>query len=317
MGKSILLFAATANQFCDLFFIMALSSACSLLTIRLYGIRNFIIFEEPSNRLACFNGEKTFCINNYKAIMTMLAVIIGISGIITAPTTANAETGKISAGTGFFYNYDGDLFTNRHVISGCQINSILVRTYDKNWHKARILAVDSRLDIAALSIDHEVPAFASFRLYSGTRSVTVPEETEDAFSAGFSSPEAHNFDLQYKWGQIQPWKDPNKFPYVNRMRMDAYPGASGSPVLDYAGLLIGIVFAGSVDSAPDYDNLRPVGYGDKWIFIYNNNALVSFANQHGLKYNAWEKWERKDPTFIWSHADRITTLILCKTLPSQ
>ncbi|AKU13316.1 hypothetical protein AzCIB_3423 [Azoarcus sp. CIB] len=172
--------------------------------------------------------------------------------------------------------------------------------------------MDSRVDIAALAINKEVEAFASFRLFAGTNSVSVPNEMEDAFSAGFSSPEANKFKLQYKWGQIQPWKDPNKFPYVHRMRMDAYPGASGSPILDYAGLLIGIVFASSVAPAPDYDNLRSVGYGDKWIFIYNNNALLVFANQHGLRYNAWGKWERKDPMFIAGHADRITALILCE-----
>lgn len=172
--------------------------------------------------------------------------------------------------------------------------------------------MDSRVDIAALSIDQQVGAFASFRLFPGTKSVSIPSEVEDAFSAGFSSPEKNKFKLQYKWGQIQPWKDPHKFPYVNRMRMEAYPGASGSAVLDYAGLLIGIVFAGSVEPVDDYENMKSIGYGDKWIYSYNGNALLLFANKYHLQYSAWDKWERKDPVFIWGHADRITALIVCQ-----
>ena len=227
-------------------------------------------------------------------------------------SVAIANTTKVSSGTGFFYNPDGHLFTNRHVIENCRPNSIRVRTHDQSWHRGRVLALDTRADIAALSIDRNVQAFASFRLFAGTNSVSVPEADEDVFSAGFSSPRANNYRIQGKWGQIQSWKDPNKFPYVHRMRMDAYPGASGSPILDYAGLLIGIVFAGSVNPAQDYDNLRSVGYGDKWIYIYNSNALMSFANRHGLRYSAWDRWERKSPVFIVSHADQISALILCE-----
>ena len=94
--------------------------------------------------------------------------------------------------------------------------------------------------------------------------------------------------------------------------MDAYPGASGSPVLDYHGLLIGIVFASSTNPAPDFQSLRRVGYGDKWIFIHNNNALLLFANRYSLNYSAWDKWDLKDPEFVWKHAESITGLVLCE-----
>jgi Trypsin-like peptidase domain len=130
-----------------------------------------------------------------------------------------AVAGDSSVGTGLFYNALGHLFTNRHVVAECLPGTIRVRTQDQVWHPARVLAVDLRVDIAALSIDYEVPAFAAFRLFPGTKSISIPLEIEDAFSAGFSSPEENKFKLQYKWGQIQPWKNPNKFPYVNRMRM--------------------------------------------------------------------------------------------------
>lgn len=229
--------------------------------------------------------------------------------LISTPVLSIAQ---IASGTAFFYNQNGDMFTNRHVVEGCRDGSIKVRTSDMKWNRARILAIDSRVDIAAISIDRRVESYASFRLFPGTKNISIPEEVEDAFSAGFSAPDRNNYKLQPKWGQIQSWQNANAFPYVNRMRMDAYPGASGSPILDYYGLLIGIVFASSVDPAPDLQAMRRVGYGDKWIFIHNNNALLLFANRFGLNYSAWDKWDRKDPDFVWKHAERITGLVLCE-----
>ena len=157
-----------------------------------------------------------------------------------------------------------------------------------------------------------LPAFASIRTYAGTSNVSVPEEVEDVFSAGFSAPVRNEFKLQIKWGQIQPWRDPNEPPFVQRMRMDAYSGASGSPILDYAGLLVGILFAGSEYPTPDLDHLKHAGYGDKWIFAYNNNAIVDFANRNKLQYAAWSEWKLQDPIFVARHASRITIMIFCE-----
>ncbi len=230
---------------------------------------------------------------------------------ILAPS-AQPEQG-ISIGTGFFYNSEGDFFTNKHVIENCRNETISVRTSDENWHKASLLAIDNKADLAAASINKKVNAFASIRVYGDTGFVSVPEELEDIFSAGFSAPEKNKFKLQTKWGQIQPWTNPNERPFIQRMRMDAYPGASGSPILDYAGLLVGILFASSKYPAPDLDSLISAGYGDKWIFFYNNNAIVEFANKNKLSYAAWGDWQRKDPMFIAGHARQITVLVACET----
>ncbi|ABE50513.1 MULTISPECIES: S1 family peptidase [Methylobacillus] len=219
----------------------------------------------------------------------------------------------MSFGTGFFYNRNGDFFTNRHVISECRDGSIHARTSDGAWHPVSLLAIDTQADLAAGSINKPVDAFASIRVYGNTGSVSVPTETEDIFSAGFSAPERNRFRLQTKWGQIQVWSDPNEEPFIQRMRMDAFPGASGSPILDYAGLLVGILFAGSKYPAPNINTLSSAGYGDKWIFFYNNNAIVEFANKYQLSYSAWGKWQRQDPIFIADHAQKITVLLACQT----
>lgn len=247
-------------------------------------------------------------------IILAVGIAIGFeAGLGNASFAAQSSQGTTSLGTGFFFNRNGDFFTNRHVVSECRTQGIRARTSDGVWHTVELLAVDTNADIAAGSIKKSVDAFASIRVHGRTGYVSVPETTEDIFSAGFSAPHRNRFTLQTKWGQIQTWSDPNERPFVQRMRMDAFPGASGSPILDYGGLLVGILFAGSKYSAPDIDSLRTAGYGDKWIFFYNNNAIVEFANKAKLTYSAWGEWERKDPIFIAEHARRITVLVACET----
>lgn len=247
-------------------------------------------------------------------IILAVGIAIGFEAFLgTASAATSSQQGTISLGTGFFFNRNGDFFTNRHVVSECRLGGIRARTSDGVWHPVELLTVDKDADIAAGSIKKSVDAFASIRVHGSTGYVSVPEATEDIFSAGFSAPDLNRFTLQTKWGQIQAWSDPNERPFVQRMRMDAFAGASGSPILDYGGLLVGILFAGSKYPAPDIDSLSTAGYGDKWIFFYNNNAIVQFANKAKLSYSAWGEWERKDPMFIAGHARRITVLIACET----
>ena len=238
-------------------------------------------------------------------------MILGSLVLASAVAAAVPQPATV-LGTGFFYNTSGDFFTNRHVISNCRSGSIKARTANGIWHPVKVLAVSKGSDIAAASIEKNVDAFASIRVFGETGSVSVPEPTEDIFSAGFSAPTRNKFKLQTKWGQIQPWSDPNERPFVQRMRMDAYPGASGSAILDYGGLLVGILFAGSTQATPDVSGMRAAGYGDKWIFFYNNNAIVEFANRHKLSYSAWGEWKRQDPMFIARHAREITVLVACE-----
>jgi S1-C subfamily serine protease len=214
-------------------------------------------------------------------------------------------------GTAFFYNEAGDMFTNRHVIEQCEPDSIRVRIYDGTWLNAKVIAKSERYDLAALSTKHHTDVFGAIRVTADGR-VLIPDGTEDIFSAGFSSPLERNFRITPTWGQIEPWGDPQQPPYVHRMRMDAYHGTSGSAVLDYAGLVVGILFAGSIKPAADPEHLRDAGYGDKWIYLYNTNAIVFFANQNHLHLSAWSHWQRQDPGFIMGHGKAISGLVVCE-----
>lgn len=214
-------------------------------------------------------------------------------------------------GTAFFYNDSGDMFTNRHVVENCDAEAIRVRIYNGRFLPAKVIAKSDRYDLAALSTKYHTNVFGAIRITEDGHTL-IPNGTEDIFSAGFSSPLERNFKITPTWGQIEPWMKPNEPPYMQRMRMDAYPGASGSAVLDYAGLVVGILFAGSKIPVADPENLRSIGYGDRWIYLYDTNAIVSFANERNLHLSAWSHWQRQDPGFIMGHAEAISGLVVCE-----
>ncbi|PTQ98443.1 trypsin-like peptidase [Paraburkholderia sp. GV068] len=231
---------------------------------------------------------------------------------VPKPGSVKNDAGQVVVfGTAFFYNDAGDMFTNRHVVEKCNPGTIRVRIYSGAWLRAKIIAESDRYDLAALSTKHHTDVFGAIRV-TGDGHVLTPDGIEDIFSAGFSSPLERHFKVTPTWGQVEPWGNPQKPPYIQRMRMAAYPGASGSAVLDYAGLVVGVLFAGSVAPAVDPQNLRSIGYGDKWIYLYNTNAVVSFANANNLHLSASSRWQRQDPSFIMGHAAAISGLVMCE-----
>ena len=146
--------------------------------------------------------------------------------------------------------------------------------------------------------------------------VSLPDDVEDIFTAGFGAPLEHGFKLQMHWGQIQGFVNTKlqkvKRSDINVARIDADPGESGSAVLDYTGMLIGIVYARSVSEVTDTGHMSSYGYGKHAVFLFNNDAIVSFANTNGLKINVWGKGTRKSPVFILGHLQEITGLVVCR-----
>ncbi|MFN2323364.1 MAG: serine protease [Trueperaceae bacterium] len=236
-------------------------------------------------------------------LTTLLALIIAL-----APT---ALAQQIGFGTAFFVNDHGDALTNAHVLRECDPDAVFVRARDGEWVPARILAIDQDFDLASLATGIATDAFAAVRIVFGTSTVSIPDPPEDIFTGGFDGTDDEAFDLQLRWGQVQEGLPPNEFPYLNVMRNASGPGSSGAPVLDYAGLLVGIILGGTTFPAVDLDGLSESGYGEKWVFIHNNNAIVQYANRTGLRINAWDRGQNLDPIAIARHLGNITVQVGC------
>jgi len=244
-------------------------------------------------------------------ISTIILSMVFSPGALAADVEAEYVTG-----TAFFYNNEGDMFTNRHVVERCDPSSLAVRLPEGEVVPATILAVHKgEADLAALRTGRVTDSFASLRIYQGGRT-SLPSSPEDVFTAGFSYPEKNKFKLQMRWGQITGFVDKNRkkvgLSEFNVARIDADPGASGSAVLDYSGLLIGVVYARSIDQFGESDKMATYGYGRHEVYMLNNDAIVEFANENNLHLSAWDKGVLQDPVFILGHLQAITGMAFCR-----
>lgn len=144
---------------------------------------------------------------------------------------ADPELKSAGIGTGFFVSPDGRLLTNAHVIKGCR--DVTVETADGAAHPARVEGTDAALDLALVALDRPSPAVARFRdqVSLDGRAVAAIGYPLDglpriraAATAGLLA------------GQMI---DADHFAF----RADVRQGNSGGPLVDGAGLVVGIVFA--------------------------------------------------------------------------
>lgn len=153
------------------------------------------------------------------------------------PATTQGRIAK-SSGTGFFINETGAILTNFHVIASCSV--ITVTGFDRNPAEARVTATASAIDLAVLQAPVVPPAVATF----SRDPAKAPSER--AVVVGFSlqgqpTPTATltSVKARHELLTTEQWR----FAFDGK----AFPGHSGSPLLNEFGEVVGIVHARAVD----------------------------------------------------------------------
>lgn len=146
---------------------------------------------------------------------------------------------KISAGTGFFVNRDGDIVTNAHVVKNCQ--SISVKTLEGE-KRVSLRATDPDRDLALLRLDGgDVPAIASLRW-----NIRDVKQGDEVVVMGYPGQEGVAGQYQFKKSTVVQLKGPIGEPQWLQIESVAQHGNSGGPVLDGAGNVIGVVSANAL-----------------------------------------------------------------------
>jgi len=154
--------------------------------------------------------------------------------------TNGIPTNKSGAGAGFFWDKDGNILTNYHVIqpaiSSTNI-SILVRTYTNDEYLAEIKGYDSYSDLAIIKIKknttNPLDLYDSDIISPGelTLAIGSPFDQEFTLTTGIVSAIGRTLDSTFT---------PYKIPSVIQTDAAINPGNSGGPLLNAKGKVIGI-----------------------------------------------------------------------------
>lgn len=175
-------------------------------------------------------------------------------------------------GTGFMISSDGLVLTNHHVVAKCA-DPIEVKYFKSGRSRAVIIAKGKALDLALLATRFRSVPYLRLRANGGI--VTLPTRGEIVHTLGFTGGV-----FSPRGGLITDTSDPAlaertgdpRFTEVGAIiGLDSGPGASGSPVLDDTGLLIGIIWGGHL-SLPNYGVPH----------MLNNAAISGFLTANGV-----------------------------------
>lgn len=189
------------------------------------GIAALLVFQSSYLLFDGFRLDSLRLLQESNAIFQDEEVESWRDSIVTIQGQAGGEEKR---GTGFALEEEGYLLTNQHVIEG--VEQIGVYTEDGEWQEASLIAADAEEDLALLQVEEaEIPGLA----------------VKEASSESGESIYVIGNPLRLTWiassGEIvSPGNTEGE-----RMIISAsvFNGSSGSPVLNEAGEVEGIVFA--------------------------------------------------------------------------
>lgn len=190
--------------------------------------------------------------------------VVGIIGKLKESSSSyNPQTDNLIFGTGVIYRTDGYIITNAHVVK--DMDSIVVVLSNSKAYKARLKAIDDKLDLAVIKIDKGGLTPATF---GDIKQVAVGEEVvaigtplsfslRNSATKGIVSGMNRSADGEYKFIQSDA--------AING-------GNSGGPLVNMKGEVIGI------------NSVKFVGFGVEGLNFSIPVDTVKYAISHFEKY---------------------------------
>lgn len=165
--------------------------------------------------------------------------------------TTDEDVYSISSGSGFFFNSEGMIATNHHVLEGGTHFFIRPATEDK-YYCATVLSVDEENDLAILQIDST---------YKTTSYLTFSDKEINIGDSVYVSGYPQGIDLTISNGIISNNKHISSFSQGEYFLITAAAtsGNSGGPVVNASGEVVGVLTA-KYPEAENMNLVRPINY---------------------------------------------------------
>jgi len=221
-------------------------------------------------------------------------------------THGASTASEYAIGTGFMISSGGLVLANRHVVAKCA-GPIEVSYVASGRSRAVIVAKGRVLDLALLATGFRNTPY--LRLHASEGKVTLPIRDELIFTLGFIGGK-----FSPRGGLITDVFDPvleeltgdRRFSKAGAIiSLNSGHGASGSPVLNSTGLLIGIIWGGHF-SQPEF--ITP--------HMLNNAAIYGFLSANGVSVPMADKgpYDLQVSKGVWDHIVRITKHLSARTV---
>lgn len=183
---------------------------------------------------------------------------------------------KLSAGTGFVINNDGNVVTNAHVVRGCQSISILTPLGEES---AEIVSADTGQDLAVLKTHYISRTIAPMRW-----NIADLHVGDNVAVIGYPGQLGANGKAQVKKTRVTSLRGPAGDTKWIQLASVAAHGNSGGPVLDMSGNVIGVISGMALTYKVD-EHGQPMGPAvGRTDVVITLAALQDFLHEHGIGF---------------------------------
>ena len=215
---------------------------------------------------------------------------------------AKNEERQITSGSGIFISDLGHVLTNNHVVERCA--KIHVRRNADAEAPATIVARDTTNDLALLVSDLHVEA-KEVAIFRGSAPVRAGESIA---VYGFPLPGALSSSGNIVSGDVTALAGLGDDARYFQISAPIQPGNSGGPLLDFSGLVIGIVNAklnGIAVAEATGDLPQNVNFAIK------ESVITSFLEAHSVAYESRAPANKLDLPGVAERAQQFTALVVC------
>jgi hypothetical protein len=197
-------------------------------------------------------------------------VIWSVLGLSFATTFAPKPVPERLSGTGFSITKDGFILTSAHLVDSQSFISVRA-SGERARLRARLVAIDRKLDLALLKIDAK-----TLDIPIGDWSAVA--DGQAIVSLGFPNPSIEGESLKITSGIVSSRLGTTSNDGIFPFNAAVQSGNSGGPVLSVTGAVIGVVYGFSAAASNPSESRGSLSYA------VNSLQIRRFLDRQGIKY---------------------------------